>query len=381
MKKSSLILSLEMIILIMFLFLNSFVFKIKNTYVFFGILVFLSLITYFIVGYEKQTQRNKKDVFLNIVSYLLIYFLVTYIFGLATGFVRTAYSLSVNNILKNIFPYLVIILVREFFRYLYFCKAKESKLLIFFGMLFFILLDVNLNIHLYNISKLEGLIKMVSIVIFPSISKNILLSYLTVKSGYKNTIFYSCVMELNKFFLPIFPDFGEYIMTLINVLFPLGVLYGIIDKFKFNEKRRITSSRYHSKNLLFYSIITFILLIIIMLTSGYFKYYALTIGSGSMEKTISKGDVVIVRKLKQNELNKLRVKKHILVYNHGGQIIVHRLVEIKEIGKKTFYITKGDNNLTKDSYNVEPKDVIGIVSFKIKYIGYPTVSLNERLAK
>ena len=381
MKKSNLILSLEMIILIMFLFLNSFVFKIKNTYVFFGILVFLSLITYFIVGYEKQTQRNKKDVFLNIVSYLLIYFLVTYIFGLATGFVRTAYSLSVNNILKNIFPYLVIILVREFFRYLYFCKAKESKLLIFFGMLFFILLDVNLNIHLYNISKLEGLIKMVSIVIFPSISKNILLSYLTVKSGYKNTIFYSCVMELNKFFLPIFPDFGEYIMTLINVLFPLGVLYGIIDKFKFNEKRRITSSRYHSKNLLFYSIITFILLIIIMLTSGYFKYYALTIGSGSMEKTISKGDVVIVRKLKQNELNKLRVKKHILVYNHGGQIIVHRLVEIKEIGKKTFYITKGDNNLTKDSYNVEPKDVIGIVSFKIKYIGYPTVSLNERLAK
>ena len=381
MRKNGLFLSLEMIILIMFLFLNSFVFKIKNTYVFFGILVFLSLITYFIVGYEKQTQRNKKDVFLNIVSYLLIYFLVTYIFGLATGFVRTAYSLSVNNILKNIFPYLVIILVREFFRYLYFCKAKESKLLIFFGMLFFILLDVNLNIHLYNISKLEGLIKMVSIVIFPSISKNILLSYLTVKSGYKNTIFYSCVMELNKFFLPIFPDFGEYIMTLINVLFPLGVLYGIIDKFKFNEKRRITSSRYHSKNLLFYSIITFILLIIIMLTSGYFKYYALTIGSGSMEKTISKGDVVIVRKLKQNELNKLRVKKHILVYNHGGQIIVHRLVEIKEIGKKTFYITKGDNNLTKDSYNVEPKDVIGIVSFKIKYIGYPTVSLNERLAK
>ena len=372
MKKSGVFLSLETLILIVFLFLNSFVFKIKNIYLFFGILVFLSILTYFIVGYEKQTQRNKKDVFLNILSYLLIYFVITYILGLATGFVRTAYSLRINDIFKNLFPYLIIILVREFFRYLYFCKAKESKLLIFLGLLFLVLLDVNLNIHLYDISKLEGLIKMVSIVVFPSISKNILLSYLTVKSGYKNTIFYSCVMELNKFFLPIFPDFGEYIMTLINVLFPLGVLFGIIDKFKFNEKRRIASSRYHSKNLLFYSI---------MLTSGYFKYYALTIGSGSREKTISKGDVVIVRKLKQSELNKLKVKKHILVYNHDNKIIVHRLVKIQEIGGKTFYITKGDNNLTKDSYNIKPKDVIGVVSFKIKYIGYPTVSLNERLAK
>lgn len=381
MKKSGVFLSLETLILIVFLFLNSFVFKIKNIYLFFGILVFLSILTYFIVGYEKQTQRNKKDVFLNILSYLLIYFVITYILGLATGFVRTAYSLRINDIFKNLFPYLIIILVREIFRYLYFCKAKESKLLIFLGLLFLVLLDVNLNIHLYDISKLEGLIKMVSIVVFPSISKNILLSYLTVKSGYKNTIFYSCVMELNKFFLPIFPDFGEYIMTLINVLFPLGVLFGIIDKFKFNEKRRITSSRYHSKNLLFYSIITFVLLMIIMLTSGYFKYYALTIGSGSMEKTISKGDVVIVRKLKQSELNKLKVKKHILVYNHDNKIIVHRLVKIQEIGGKTFYITKGDNNLTKDSYNIKPKDVIGVVSFKIKYIGYPTVSLNERLAK
>lgn len=381
MRKNGLFLSLEMIIFTTFLFVNSFVFKIKNTYVFFGILVLLSIVTYFAIGYERETQRNKKDVLLNLSSYFLIYFLVTYILGLATGFLRTAYSLRLADIFGNIFPYLIIILAREFFRYLYFCKAKSSKVLIILGMLFFILLDVNLNIHLYNTAKLEGIVKIICLVIFPSITKNILLSYLTVRAGYKNAIFYSCVMELNKFIFPIFPDFGEYIVTLINVIFPLGVLYGINEKFKFNEKRKIASSRYHSKNLLFYSVITFLLLIIIMLTSGYFKYYALTIGSGSMEKAISKGDVVIVKKLKQNELNTLRVKKHVLVYNHDGVIIVHRLVKIKEINGKTFYITKGDNNLTRDSYKIDPKDVIGIVSFKIKYIGFPTVSLNERLSK
>ena len=165
MRKNGLFLSIEMIVFVMFLFINSFVFKIKNTYVFFGILVFLSIITYFVVGYERETQRNKKDVLLNIFSYFLIYFLVTYILGLATGFLKTAYSLRLVDIFGNVFPYLIIILAREFFRYLYFCKAKSSKGLIILGMLFFILLDVNLNIHLYDTAKLEGLVKIVCLVV------------------------------------------------------------------------------------------------------------------------------------------------------------------------------------------------------------------------
>lgn len=381
MKKNSIFLSLEMLVFIIFLFFNSFVFKITNTYLFFIILVFLSITSFYFFGYERNTQRSKKDVFMNILSYLLIYFLVTYSLGIVTGFLKNGYSLHPKAIIENTFPFIIIILAREFFRYIYFCKAKESKWFIAIGLVFFILLDVNLQLHVHDVTKLEGLVKMMCLVVFPSLSKNIFLSYLTVKTGYKNAVFYSLVMELNKYILPIFPDFGEYISTLILVLLPLGIMFGIINKFKFNENRRIKTSKYHSKNLLFYSIITFSLLIIIMVTSGYFKYYAVTIGSGSMEKTICKGDVVIVKKLKRNELKDLKAKRDVLVYYRDGKIIVHRLIKIKKLSGEEFYITKGDNNLTKDPYRVKPKDVIGIVSFKIKYIGFPTVSLNERLSK
>ena len=175
---------------------------------------------------------------------------------------------------------------------------------------------------------------MICLVFFPSIAKNIFLSYLTVKVGYENAIIYSMIMELKQFLLPIFPDFGEYINTIIEVCFPLYLTYNVSEKFKFNEKRRISSSRYRQHNLIFYVIVTIMLLIIVMLTSGYFKYYALTIGSGSMMPTINKGDVVIVKTLKQNELKEIK-KNDVLVYNHDRKIIVHRIIEIKLFNVRT----------------------------------------------
>ena len=379
MKKGSAICFFEIIALIIFLFLNIFVFNIKNVYLLSFIIIIPLVISFIFLGYQKDNFRNKKDILMLIITNLLVYFIITYIFGIIVGFLKNGYSLRITDIIKNLFPYLVLIIVRELFRYLYFSKAKESKFLIFLGILAFVLLDVSLNIHLYDISKTEGVIKIICLVFFPSLTKNIFLSYLTIVSGYKNAIIYSCIMELNKFILPIFPDFGEYISTLISVIYPVYLTVNINNSLKFKEIRRIPSSRYRSNNLLFYSIITFSLLTIIMLTSGYFRYYALTIGSGSMEKTILKGDVVIVKKLKQKELGTLKIKKDVLVYNHDGKIIVHRLVKIKEIGGKTLYVTKGDNNLTKDAYYINQKDVIGKVSFTIRYIGMPTVALNERM--
>ena len=120
------------------------------------------------------------------------------------------------------------------------------------------------------------------------------------------------------------------------------------------------------------------MLVIVMLTSGYFRYYAVTIGSSSMTPTIKVGDVVIVKKLKKNELEKIE-KGDILVYKHDGKLIVHRLVEIKTLNKTKYYITKGDNNIVNDSYVVTKDDIIGVKFIKIPYIGMPTVELNQRI--
>lgn len=378
MKKSSNVCFITIVLMTIFMLLNMFIFSIKSIYIFQGVLLLASLLLFFLSGYEKNNYRNKKDIFYNILIILMIYFLVTYVLGIFTGFLKNSYSLKFINIIKNVIPYLILILIRELFRYLYFCKNYNSKILYSLGLIFFVLLDINLSLGLYGISNTGSIIKTICFVLFPSVSKNVLLNFLTVKSGCENAIFYSCVMELNTFILPFFPNFGDYINIILNTLLPIYIVNNLNDKLNFKDERKIVSSRYKSKKLILYSIITFFMLVIVMLTSGYFKYYAVTIGSSSMTPNIKVGDVVIVKKLKKNELEKIK-KGDILVYKHDGKLIVHRLVEIKTLNKTKYYITKGDNNIVNDSYVVTKDDIIGVKFIKIPYIGMPTVELNQRI--
>ena len=116
----------------------------------------------------------------------------------------------------------------------------------------------------------------------------------------------------------------------------------------------------------------------ISLTSGMFKYYALAIGSESMEPKINKGDVVVVEKLNEKEIKKLK-EGEVLVYKHNDMVIVHRIVRVKEYNGAIYFNTKGDNNGEEDSWTIDEQLVIGRAIFKIPYLGVPTVWLNEKV--
>ena len=183
------ILILEIILLIFLLF-NSFVFKMANVYVVTALLVPFLILTIVLMGFEKENFRNKKDVLLNIIICLLIYYFVTYFLGLFTGFIRTSYSLSFINIIKNIFPVILLIVVSELLRYELFTKSKGNIPCFAIGYVVFVLIDVNLSVHMYDVTSYLGLTKMICLVVFPSVTKNILLIYLTQKVGYANAIVY-----------------------------------------------------------------------------------------------------------------------------------------------------------------------------------------------
>ena len=116
----------------------------------------------------------------------------------------------------------------------------------------------------------------------------------------------------------------------------------------------------------------------ISLTSGIFKFYALAIGSESMEPRINKGDVVIVEKLNESEIKKLK-EGEVLVYKHNDMVIIHRIVRVKEYNGAVYFNTKGDNNNEEDSWTIDEALVIGRATLKIPYLGVPTVWLNEKV--
>lgn len=373
------ILILEIILLIFLLF-NSFVFKIANMYVISGIMLPFLILMIVLNGFEKDNYRYKKDVLLNIIIFLLMYYFITYFLGLFSGFVKSSYSLSFINIIKNTFPVIALILISELMRYVLFNKTKRNLPCLIIGCLLFVMVDVNTMVHIYDVKTALGITKMICLVVFPSITKNIFLTYLTMKVGYKNGIIYRLITELSTYLLPIFPDFGEYINVLLKTVLPIAIMARLNNMFNYYSVRKIKDSRYNSRKLVLYSFITFALLTIVLLTSGLFTYQALTIGSGSMSPTIEKGDVIILKSMKNEEARKIK-KGDVLVYNHDNKIIVHRVIKKSNNGETISFKTKGDYNNAKDSWTVKQEDVIGIVKFRIRWVGMPTVALNELLNK
>lgn len=373
------ILIVEIILLVCLLF-NSFVFKIANMYVISGIMLPFLILMIVLNGFEKDNYRYKKDVLLNIIIFLLMYYFITYFLGLFSGFVKSSYSLSFINIIKNTFPVIALILISELMRYVLFNKTKRNLPCLIIGCLLFVMVDVNTMVHIYDVKTALGITKMICLVVFPSITKNIFLTYLTMKVGYKNGIIYRLITELSTYLLPIFPDFGEYINVLLKTVLPIAIMARLNNMFNYYSVRKIKDSRYNNRKLVLYSVITFALLTIVLLTSGLFTYQALTIGSGSMSPAIEKGDVIILKSMKNEEARKIK-KGDVLVYNHDNKIIVHRVIKKSNNGETISFKTKGDYNNAKDSWTVKQEDVIGIVKFRIRWIGMPTVALNELLNK
>ena len=87
-------------------------------------------------------------------------------------------------------------------------------------------------------------------------------------------------------------------------------------------------------------------------------------------------DVVIYEKMSDTDLKKLP-KDSIIIFRIGGQLVAHRVINVIQENGVVRYKTKGDFNNTSDSNLVDIDQIIGVYRFHIKYIGFPSVWLND----
>lgn len=363
------------------LIFNSFVNKIFNNY---GICIFLLIligVSIYLFGYKKEKSRYNKDIILSIVIYCIAYYLLTYLIGLLIGFNYNIYSLKFIKIIKNIFPVILTIVLSEMLRYIINSKFKENKTILILSFLAFVMIDTTTTLRSIDYKSFESILVNFGLFILPSISTNILLTYMSYKVSYKPCILYRLFMELPTYILPIFTAFGNYVWSIIYIAFPLLVFTRIYLMFSKINKKTIIKSNYKSKEKvesLLRVIIVSILFVVVGLTCGFFKYQLIVIASGSMEPIIYRGDTVLVKKISDDEKKNLQVGE-IIVFKKDNKIIVHRIYSIIESGNEKFIKTKGDNNKSPDNYLVELSDIIGTTNNVIKYIGYPTVWLSEAI--
>ena len=375
MKKSYIKIILFIFTFSFILLLNSLKFKMLGQ-IGLDILLLLSLvIVYFTFEFERDRHRYSKDIILEIIIILIAFFLFYYLSGILIGFAKNTNYFTINSFRNIIFPIIFYIFIKEFLRYQLLMKSSESKTLIIITCIFFIIIDNVVPFSAHSLGFNKDTFLLIALTFLPSISENILCSYLSLNLGYKPGIVYLLIMQLYKYLLPIIPNPNEYLYSLIFLIFPLIVLVRIENWFKKDRIENVVLDNYRQskKELLFFLPLTIFICVLIYVVSGYFRYYAVAVASGSMEPEISKGDIVIVDK-NYNEIN----VGDVLAYKHDQKVIIHRIYRIIKTDDEYFIYTKGDANNDYDKYKITEDLFIGIVKIKIPLIGYPTVLVNER---
>ena len=361
-------------IILLILLINSFFLNILDNYIKIIFLLLVIVILKKNIGIERDNHRYTKDIIFEILIFLLVFFIIYYLLGIIIGFAKTENYYTINGIIKFIIPIILIVILKEYLRYSMIMKAEGSLLLVITTIILFILFDSS-NAIFYNSLKTKyDLFSLFSLTLLPAISTNIICSYLVYKVGYKPSIVYLLIIELYQYLIPIVPNPNEYLSSVIKFLLPIYLLH-ILNKFYKQNHEEELNRDYKKKNILSILMPTFLISILVYFSSGYFKYYSIAIASGSMEKVLSKGDVVIVEKIKDDY--KSLKEGNIIAYKYEGIIVVHRIEKIIKNKNKLKIYTKGDANKNIDNYVVEEEYVIGKVKFKVPLIGLPTVWLNE----
>lgn len=344
----------------------------NNLEVLFLLVSFIALYSVFKI--DLKNDYKYKQILKIVITCLLFYFVFIYVAGLFTGFAKTIYIFNFNNFIYNIIPTIIYIILMECIRTIYINKSNNNKIIIILSCIIFILYDSFSKYYLYDFKVSDELYEYIGLIVLTSIARNIFLTILCSKSNVINCVIYRIITEIYIFLVPIVPNFGPYINSVLEIALPL-----IIGLILIRPPIRILSSPKKSKYSRTLSVvITAILLLIVLLNSGFIKYQMFVIGSNSMNTYIYRGDVIIARRTNNKEIKNIK-KGEILVFRYNNKIISHRVYKIIKRDNKLYFKTKGDNNDQVDDNIVKEKDIIGTVSFRIKYIGLPSIWLREAL--
>ena len=322
-------------------------------------------------NYDNKKLRNSiiQYTTVAVLSYIIIYLLS----GLFVTFGKNPYNTTLYGFIKNLWITGVAICAREYIRYKLINnvydreKAKYAVLI----SIVYILLDIEYRRFIGQTVATLTIVKYISQVIIPSIAENILFSYTAMNCNYIPAIMYKLITKIYYWLSPILPNSPWAMTSIIDTVIPIILfLYIRYEKNKLSpQKDRQTLINTNPG-----SIIPLIVAIILAIwfALGIFPIKPVAVATGSMEKELYTGDVVIIKKCKANDVN----VGDIIEYQMEGYTVIHRIVEKRQRSGEFFLVTKGDNNNAPDVAEVREDQLIGKVIFKIKYIGYPAIWLH-----
>ena len=342
-------------------------------------LLIADFLFFLILGFEKDNKRLKKEVTFEVFICTIIFLLFYYVFRIFISFAYTDNYLTIYGIEKSIRPLLLTIVFKEDLRKSLLTKCGDSKFLMIYTVLIFILIDISSSLSIIKINDSYNIFLFIALTLLPSISRNIFATYISKNVGTEPIILYLIIITLYEYIIPIVPNPNRYLKSIIDFIIPIIMLVRVIKVVdKYSDKDYEIERNYNKLRVAYLIIPIFITSLVVYLVSGYFKYYAIAIASGSMKPVFDRGYVVVVEQVgaKYDNYDKLQ-NGEIIAFKTEEGIVVHRIIKKIETKDEVIYYTKGDANPKEDNYAIKRENIVGIVRFKVPFIGYPTIWLSE----
>ena len=364
-------------ILELLLFVSAIIFSIfyKNDFLLKISIIVITIVYLLEYGFHKDNSYLKPLVTRIVISCLLSFLIIIYSIGLFTGFNNTVLKFNFNYLFSVVFLGLITTILLELMRYVICKNSTVSKKPIVLFTIIMMVLNIITEINGYNLSETEGIFVFISVVVLPVISRELLCSYLAYKVSYLPALIFKLVITLYEFVMPIIPDLGYYLYASFNIFLVFFIYFISSKSIDYAEKAKVYVNK-STRRVIYIPILVFLLLIVLLI-SGLLKYKMIAIGSDSMVPAYGRGDAVIYVKADAEDVK----KDDIVVFVKEGIIVTHRAVGVTKNGNEILIRTKGDANNAPDNFTLKGSDVLGIVEYRVKYIGYPTVWINELFDK
>lgn len=305
-------------------------------------------------------------------NFSIMYIIVLIFAGVIDGFGKSPYDHSLTGIILNLFLVLTTLFGRELARsYMTNVLVKKESILKFLIIsLFFTLISLDLNSY-FKLNSLKSIVIFFAKDFAPTLSSNLLASYLVFLGGPLSSILYLGIIDVFHWLSPILPNLKWITQGLVGILFPI-FCFMFMQSFYFKMKRFY--KKREEESILSWIFTSILSILIIWFSVGVFPIYPSVIATGSMEPIIKPGDIIIVNKNIKTDLD----IGDIIQFRKDNILISHRIIDIIEEENTKKYITKGDNNTIKDSDPVSPEQIKGKVVKVVPKLGWPTLLIKSR---
>ncbi len=337
-----------------------------------AILIVAAVTVCFLIEKRSILSFNRRKILLLVSTSVAVFFVLYYVSGLFFGYYQAVYRFSFDTLWRYILPIFALIVASEVLRHV--SLAIDGKAIVILTYILCVLSDLAIENGFIYIDNIHGFMDFVGMTLFHSITSNILLNYTSKYYGMPTGIVYRSVLYLYPYIIPLIPNTPQILFAFVLLLMPLMVL--VFLRALFEKKNRIARKKKSKWRLVAGGGAAVMLISFVMLISCQFRYGIIVIGTGSMSDEINRGDAVVYEAREHCAIE----KNDIIIYEKDAQTrIVHRVIEIQSVNGQARYITKGDANEEPDFGYVTEEQILGVVRFKVLYLGYPSLWLQNTL--